>query len=139
MQMFTVCTLALWAVLRGRPHAFKPIAWVYEIICLMEYTSSLWLVPADELRLMWFFVNIPGMFILLGVRAGWFITRLSAVWLMVSNTLMPVPYSVNAKPTCTRPRCVATCGTPSFPPPPGIALDGFIPYARFLDEIDTSA
>lgn len=99
MQLFTGAALLLWAALRGRKHWFKPIAWVYEIVCLMEYTSSLWLVPADELRLMWFFVNIPGVFILLGVRAGWFITAITVVWLAVSNALMPVPYSPNAMAT----------------------------------------
>ena len=99
MQLFTLSALGLWTVLRGRKHLFNTVAWAYEIICLMEYTSSLWLVPADELRLMWFFVNIPGVFILLGSGAGWFITGLTVVWLVISNTLMPVAYSSNALAT----------------------------------------
>lgn len=99
MQLFTAAALLLWAVLRGRKHLFKPVAWAYEIVCLMEYTSALWLVPADELRLMWFFVNIPGVFILLGARAGWLITVLTVIWLMISNSVMPVPYSPNAMAT----------------------------------------
>lgn len=99
MQLFTVAALVLWAVLRGRKHLFKGVAWTYEIVCLMEYTSALWLVPADELRLLWFFVNIPGVFILLGHRAGWFITIVTVVWLLISNALMPVAYSGNAMAT----------------------------------------
>jgi diguanylate cyclase (GGDEF)-like protein len=99
MQMFTLSALGLWVVLRGRKHLFNKVAWVYEIVCLMEYTSSLWLVPTDELRLMWFFVNIPGVFILLGSGAGWFITGVTVAWLVISNTVMPVPYSSNALAT----------------------------------------
>jgi diguanylate cyclase (GGDEF)-like protein len=99
MQLFTLAALGLWGVLRGRKHLFNRIAWTYEIVCLMEYTSSLWLVPADELRLMWFFVNVPGVFILLGSAAGWFITLLTIVWLVVSNAVMPVAYSGNAMTT----------------------------------------
>lgn len=99
MQLFTLCTVGLWLVLRGRKQYFYGVGWAYEIICLMEYTSSLWLVPADELRLMWFFVNVPGVFILLGSAAGWFITVLTIAWLIISNTVMPVPYSGNAMAT----------------------------------------
>ena len=88
--------LLLWAVLRGRKQWFRKVAWTYEIVCLMEYTSALWLVPADELRLLWFFVNIPGVFILLGNPAGWLITAFTVVWLIISNQVMPAPYSGNA-------------------------------------------
>lgn len=99
MQLFTLAALGLWLVLRGRKQLFNQVAWAYEIVCLMEYTSSLWLVPTDELRLMWFFVNIPGVFILLGSGAGWFITGLTVVWLVISNSVMPVAYSSNALAT----------------------------------------
>ncbi len=101
MQIFTISAVALWLALRGRKHLFKPIAWTYEVICLAEYSSSLWLVPADELRLMWFFVNVPGVFILLGASAGWFITLGTIAWLLFSNTVMPVRYSANAMATAT--------------------------------------
>lgn len=75
------------------------LAWMYESICLLEYTSSLWFVPTDELRLMWFYVNVPGVFMLLGPRAGWGIVLLSAAILLGSNAYMPVPYSHNAMAT----------------------------------------
>lgn len=101
MQLFVATAILLWLALRGRKAWFRPVAWIYEIVCLMEYTSSLWLVPADELRLMWFFVNIPGVFILLGVRVGWVITVLTIAWLVISNAVMPVPYSSNAMATAT--------------------------------------
>lgn len=99
MQLFTATTVCLWLILRGRKHHFQWVAWVYEIVCLMEDTSSLWFVPADELRVMWFFINIPGVFILLGARAGWLITIFTMIWLIVSNNVMPIPYSENAMAT----------------------------------------
>jgi len=99
MQVFTLTALGLWGLLRGHKQRFKLVAWSYEIVCLMEYTSSLWFVPADELRLMWFFVNIPGVFILLGSGAGWLITGVTVAWLLISNSVMPVSYSSNAMAT----------------------------------------
>jgi diguanylate cyclase (GGDEF)-like protein len=99
MQFFTLGSFFLLWVLRGRKHLFRPVAWAYEIICLIEYTSALWLVPTDALRLLWFFTNIPGVFILLGARAGWLITVFSVVWLITSNNIMDAPYSGNAMAT----------------------------------------
>lgn len=101
MQWFVAAATGLWTVLRGRKHLFKAVAWVYEVVCLMEYISALWLVPGDELRLLWFFVNVPGVFILLGPRVGWGITVLTVVVLFVSNAFMPAPYSGNAMATAT--------------------------------------
>lgn len=99
MQLFTLASFGLWLILRGKKHRFRTVGWAYEIICLMEYTSALWLVPSDALRLLWFFTNIPGVFILLGAGAGWFITVFSVAWLIVSNGIMLAPYSGNAMAT----------------------------------------
>ena len=99
MHLFTAGALLLWWLLRGHPGRFLMLAWMYESICLLEYTSSLWFVPTDELRLMWFYVNVPGVFMLLGPRAGWGIVLLSAAILLGSNAYMPVPYSHNAMAT----------------------------------------
>jgi len=99
MQLFTLAAIVLWAVLRGRKQWFTRVAWTYEVVCLMEYTSSLWLVPADELRLLWFMVNVPCVFLLVGSAAGWCITVLTVAWLLISNTVMLAPYSPNALAT----------------------------------------
>jgi len=99
MHLFTAAALLLWWLLRGHPGRFLMLAWIYESICLLEYTSSLWFVPTDELRLMWFYVNVPGVFMLLGPRAGWGIVSLSAAIFLGSNAYMPVPYSQNAMAT----------------------------------------
>ncbi len=96
MRLFTTAAFVLWALLRGRQHWFLPIAWTYEAVCLWEYTSALLFVPEDELRILWFYINVPGVYILLGQRAGLFITSLTVVGLVLVNPHLSAPYSVHA-------------------------------------------
>jgi len=99
MIFFTLATTVLWLVLRGHPERFKPVGWIYEMVGLWEYTSSLIYVPNDELRLLWFFTNVPGVFILLGRRAGWVITLGTMLGLALGNAHLERPYSPNAMAT----------------------------------------
>lgn len=99
MVFFTCSATVIWLWLRGHPHRFYPAAWVYEIVGLWEYTSSVIYVPSDELRLLWLFVNVPGVFILLGKRAGWVITGAIMLGLALGNPHLSHPYSPNAMAT----------------------------------------
>lgn len=99
MVFFTCSTTVIWRWLRGHPHRFYIAAWVYEIVGLWEYTSSVIYVPSDELRLLWLFVNVPGVFILLGKRAGWIITIAIMIGLGFGNAHLSHPYSPNAMAT----------------------------------------
>lgn len=99
MVFFTLSTLALWLWLRGHPGRFGWVAWAYELLTLWEATSSLLFVSEDELRLLWFFTNVPGVFILLGKRAGWFITVGTMLGLAWGNPYLARPYSPNAMAT----------------------------------------
>lgn len=99
MIFFTFSTTVLWLALRNHPDRFKWIAWLYEGVGLYEYTSSLVYVSVDELRLLWFFTNVPGVFILLGRRAGWVITVGTMVGLALGNPHLERPYSPNALAT----------------------------------------
>lgn len=99
MLLFTAGALFLWLWLRGDPRRFWRAAWAYEALCLAEYTSALVFVPFDELRILWFYVNVPGVFIMLGQRAGWAITLGTAVGLAVGNAHLAAPYSGNAMAT----------------------------------------
>jgi diguanylate cyclase (GGDEF)-like protein len=96
MIVFTLGSFLLWWLLREHPRRFLGIAWTYEVLCLLEYTSSLVYVSVDELRLMWFFTNVPGVFLLLGKRAGWTITLGTMAGLAFGNASLQVPYSSNA-------------------------------------------
>lgn len=99
MVFFTSSATVIWLWLRGHPHRFYTAAWVYEIVGLWEYTSSVIYVPSDELRLLWLFVNVPGVFILLGKRAGWVITAAIMIGLGFGNAHLSHPYSPNAMAT----------------------------------------
>ena len=60
--------LLMWWLLRRWPQHMMRLGLVYECACLMEYTSALLYVPNDEFRVFWYFVNIPGVYIILGPR-----------------------------------------------------------------------
>ena len=99
MITFVTGTVVLWLLLRGSPKRFKRIGWIYEALSLIESSSALAYVPVDELRVLWFYTNIPCVFILLGQRAGWVITGLTMVGFIVANGHLEAPYSSSAMAT----------------------------------------
>ncbi len=99
MRLFTLASVVLWLVLRGRKHLFLPVAWTYEVASLLEHTSTMVNVPGDELRVLWLFTNIPGVYLLLGRTAGAAITVLTVIALVAGNPLLATPYSPNALAT----------------------------------------
>ncbi len=96
MRLFTAAALFLWVCLRGRKHWFLPVAVAYEVVCLLEYLSALIYVPEDQLRIFWFVINVPGVFLLLGQRAGWLVTIASVILVAIANRHIEPPYSTNA-------------------------------------------
>lgn len=101
MRLFTAGSFLLWYGLRGRRQWFLPVAWGYELICLLEDASALAFVPGDELRILWLFTNIPGVYLLLGRLAGGVITALTLVGLLLGNPLLSAPYSPGAIATAS--------------------------------------
>lgn len=99
MIFFTSMTFVLWWLLRNHPSRFKSVGWIYEILSLCESTSALIYVPVDELRVLWFFTNVPCVFILLGQRAGGLITTLTIMGFIGINGYLDKPYSANAVAT----------------------------------------
>mgnify|MGYP000340699025 FL=1 len=99
MITFVSLTLLLWFLLRGAPQRFKRVGWTYEVLSLVESASALVYVPVDELRILWFYTNIPCVFILLGQRPGWVITGLTMVGFLVGNSHLDSPYSPSAVAT----------------------------------------
>ncbi len=99
MITFVSVTLLLWLLLRGSPKRFKRIGWTYEVLSLIESISALVYVPVDELRVLWFYTNIPCVFILLGQRPGWFVTSLTVVGFLTINQHLEQPYSPSAMAT----------------------------------------
>lgn len=99
MWIFSVASLILWFVVRTRIHLVKTISICFETICLLEYISAFIYVPYDELRILWFFTNIPGVYIMLGKRIGAFVTVLTIFIICFLNQYVDAPYSSNALAT----------------------------------------
>lgn len=96
MITFVTGTLFLWLLLRSSPKRFKRVGWTYEVLSLLESISALIYVPVDELRILWFYTNIPCVFILLGQRAGWAVTGLTMLGFVAGNPYLEQPYSTSA-------------------------------------------
>ncbi|MFN3376863.1 MAG: hypothetical protein ACK40S_09975 [Burkholderiaceae bacterium] len=62
-------------------------------MCFAVCTSALALVPNDALRVVWLFINVPCVYILLGQRAGAFVTTCSILLLALGNPYFVAPYT----------------------------------------------
>ena len=99
MMMFTAASAVLLLALRGHKARFIAVAWAYEIISLAELASALAYVPANELRILWLFTNIPGVYLVLGRTVGALATLLIVTGLVIGNPYLSAPYSSNALAT----------------------------------------
>ncbi len=99
MMMYTLASTVLLFVLRGHKVRFIAVAWAYEIISLAELASALVHVPANELRILWLFTNIPGAYLVLGRTVGALVTVLIVSGLILGNPHLSAPYSPNALAT----------------------------------------
>lgn len=99
MMVFTATTSLLWAQLRGHKQRYSAVAWAYLALCFVEYTSALMFVPEDELRILWFYTSVPGVYILLGQRVGLVMGLLTMGGLATGNQYLSRPYSPNAMAT----------------------------------------
>lgn len=96
MRLYTATGFFLWLGLRGNKQWFRPVAWIFEIVSLLELFSSAIYVENDELRIIWLFTNIPGVYLLLGRAVGGLTTALTIVGLLWINAHAAQPYSANA-------------------------------------------
>lgn len=104
MLAYMAISWVLWWSLRNRSNRFWPVAWIFTVASQLMCVSALLYSPSDELRILWFYINIPGVFIVFGQRTGWIFTLLNSVLLLLINPLSRVPYSstaiVNGVLTC---------------------------------------
>lgn len=99
MTIFTIFSVVLFFLLRGRKQWFIPVVWMYEIASLLELASAMIYVPGDELRILWLYTNIPGAYLLLGRVMGTAVTLVIITGLVIGNSHMAAPYSPNALAT----------------------------------------
>ncbi len=93
------CSIGLLALIREDRRRYRPIAWTFEAACFLTFISAFIFVPQDELRVVWFYVNIPAAYILLGRFAGAAITLATLLTLPTVNHFMDTPLSRNALTT----------------------------------------
>ena len=91
-----VANLLLAALLYGRKKAFYPVAWLALTFSFVMFMSALLLVPDDPLRVLWFFLNLPAVYLLLGRLVGVGATVLSAACIIIGNHYLKTPYPPNA-------------------------------------------
>ena len=99
LRMFAIGSILLWMALRKRAHLVVPVAWGYEVAGLVGNASALVYLPSDELRILWFFTNLPIAYLLLGRVAGGLITWLTVLGLLALNPDLAAPYSEPALAT----------------------------------------
>lgn len=84
------------ALLRGRPERMRLIAPLYAVAALGQYVMVLLFNVPDELRVIWFALNLPGVYLILGARAGVWTTLVSIALVVGLNPLLEKPYSPGA-------------------------------------------
>lgn len=95
---FATC-IVLTAALYGHKERFLVIAILTETASLLIYLSALILVPDDPMRILWYFINLPAVYILLGQIAGVCVTLISFACIFAANRYISAPYSDNALTT----------------------------------------
>lgn len=99
-RLYLLAGVACFLLLRGRPRRMRVIAPIYAAVSWLQFVMVFFLNPADEMRILWFCLNLPGVYLILGSRAGGAVSVLSAVFVIAANPLLDRPYSVNAVATC---------------------------------------
>jgi diguanylate cyclase (GGDEF)-like protein len=86
------------------------VAWLALLNGFMVFIAALLYVQTDELRVIWFFLNLPAVFLLLGRLVGLLATIASALCIIICNRYLLTPYSPNAIATAL----VAFCYVGAF-------------------------
>lgn len=96
LTLFCALSLGLWFLLRRHKEWLLPLVWCFEALVFSISLSAWMLVPQDELRILWLFINLPAVFLILGQRAGLAVTTLTLLTLVLGNSWQQVPYSSHA-------------------------------------------
>lgn len=96
---FFALNIALTVALYGHKARFLAIALLCETASLLIYLSALILVPDDPMRILWYYINLPAVYILLGRSAGVIVTLISFACIFAANRYLSAPYSDNALTT----------------------------------------
>ncbi|MFP4295579.1 MAG: diguanylate cyclase domain-containing protein [Halothiobacillaceae bacterium] len=100
-QSFIVLCALFLGIHRLMPGSTRPVATALLVGTLGIFSSALWFVPDNELRVVWFFMGIAGTYLLLGKVMGLAYTGVALAIILGSNPSLPIPYSQLAMVTIT--------------------------------------
>ena len=98
-RAFLAVSALYYVVLRGHPRRLPFIAWTYAGLALALHLATFHLNSPDELRIVWAILNLAGVYLVLGPKAGIAVTVFSVVTILATNPLLPQPYSPSAMVT----------------------------------------
>ncbi len=93
---YFLSSLICYLLLRARPSWMTPITVLYAAESLLQFAAVFFLNPSDELRIVWFALNLPGVYLILGQIAGIAVTVVSILFVTIANAHLEQPYSINA-------------------------------------------
>ncbi|MBF0327354.1 MAG: GGDEF domain-containing protein [Alphaproteobacteria bacterium] len=99
-RIFLLISALSLGLLRGHPDRMRLIAPTYAVLALGQYVLVLLYNAPDELRVIWFALNLPGVYLILGSRAGIAVTLFSIAIVVGANPYLATPYSPGALITC---------------------------------------
>ncbi|MBF0605662.1 MAG: GGDEF domain-containing protein [Nitrospirae bacterium] len=100
-RFYSLVTLILLIAIYGGKERFPVVAWTYAVLGYVQFVSALFFVPGDEMRVVWFFLQISGVYIMLGQWPGFFTTVASIAAIHIANHYLSVPFSQHAVATLT--------------------------------------
>ncbi|CCG42735.1 GGDEF domain-containing protein [Magnetospirillum molischianum] len=95
-RAFLAISVVFYIVLRGHPARLGLVAWTYAVLALGLHLTTFHLNSPDELRIVWVILNLAGVYLVLGPKAGIAVTVISVVAIVATNPLLPHPYSPSA-------------------------------------------
>lgn len=96
LALFSVAVTTLWRLLLWKKEWFWFLAWTFEILALFLIVSSTILIPQDELRMVWFYINVSAVYVVAGRKAGLMLALVTGFGFAIGNRYLPSPYSSNA-------------------------------------------
>jgi len=99
-RAFCAISLLFYLLLRGHPQRMLVVAYVYEALAFGLYVIVFFYNGVDEMRIIWFALNLPGVYLILGARAGAVVAIGSVTFVVTGNAHLEQPYSANAITTC---------------------------------------
>jgi diguanylate cyclase (GGDEF)-like protein len=93
LRIHIAATMLIIVLLRSKRRILYPLIWFYGIVSFYMITVAFICVPGNELRIIWFFLNIPPYYIFFGRRVGVAASAASFVAIGIANHCSIAPYS----------------------------------------------